>query len=342
MRASAGTRSPSSPATSWTSSAACRPCALFNRGEPQVGRTRKSASATGARRWRLSASPSSREPCWSSWPRSVSPSSQSRSASGSSAAGWRSRLALTVLVLSPELYLPLRNLAAQFHAGADGLAVASRLLDLVEAPSDIARGGGAGAAPAVKRPSGSRESPSPIRGGRDTCSTPSTSSCGPGETVALVGSSGAGKSTVASLLLLLAEPSSGRVTAGGVDLARMRPGDLAGETSPGFPSTRLSSTAPWRKTSARRPRRPRGAVRAAAGLAGADEFIRRLPDGFGTIVGDGGRALSAGERRRIAIARAFLRDAPLVPRRADCESRPGERGARRRGRRAASAVGPYC
>jgi ABC-type multidrug transport system fused ATPase/permease subunit len=53
-------------------------------------------------------------------------------------------------------------------------------------------------------------------------------------------------------------------------------------------------------------------IRAAAELAGADEFIRRLPDGFGTIVGDGGRALSAGERRRIAIARAFLRDAPLV------------------------------
>jgi ABC-type multidrug transport system fused ATPase/permease subunit len=53
-------------------------------------------------------------------------------------------------------------------------------------------------------------------------------------------------------------------------------------------------------------------IRAAAELAAADELIRRLPGGYGTIVGDGGRALSAGERRRIAIARAFLRDAPLV------------------------------
>ena len=53
-------------------------------------------------------------------------------------------------------------------------------------------------------------------------------------------------------------------------------------------------------------------MREAAALAGADAFVRALPDGYETVVGDGGRPLSAGERRRIALARAFLRDAPLV------------------------------
>jgi ATP-binding cassette subfamily C protein CydD len=134
----------------------------------------------------------------------------------------------------------------------------------------------------------------------------------PGETVALVGPSGAGKSTVASLLLRFAEPSSGHVTVGGIDLAECR-AEL------------------WRRLIAWVPQRPtifRGsvlenirlgdegasdrAVREAAMLAGADRFIHWLPSGYETLVGDGGRALSAGERRRIALARAFVRDAPFV------------------------------
>jgi ABC-type multidrug transport system fused ATPase/permease subunit len=134
----------------------------------------------------------------------------------------------------------------------------------------------------------------------------------PGETVALVGESGAGKSTVASLLLRLAEPTAGRVTVGGADLA-------------------LCNTEAWRRQLAWVPQHPtmfRGTVaenirlgRAeasdedvceAARLAGADEFVRALPRGYETLVGDGGRPLSAGERRRVALARAFVRDAPLV------------------------------
>jgi ATP-binding cassette subfamily C protein CydD len=134
----------------------------------------------------------------------------------------------------------------------------------------------------------------------------------PGETVALVGASGAGKTTVAQLLLRFVEPTSGRVTVGGIDLAECR-------------------VELWRRLIAWVPQRPtifRGtvadnirlgdlhasesSVRDAAVLAGADRFIRALPDGYGTVVGDGGRPLSAGERRRIALARAFVRDAPLV------------------------------
>jgi ATP-binding cassette subfamily C protein CydD len=219
--------------------------------------------------------------------------------------------ALTVLVLSPELYLPLRNLAAQFHAGADGLAVASRLLDLVEASEPLARAGGLAPSPseAAVRLEGVSFS-YPGRPGNVLSSL--DLELRPGETVALVGSSGAGKSTVASLLLLLAQPSSGRVTAGGVDLAECDPETWRAHLAwvPQCPTLFQGTVA--KNIALGDPAAGEARIRAAAELAGADEFIRRLPDGFGTIVGDGGRALSSGERRRIAIARAFLRDAPLV------------------------------
>lgn len=218
---------------------------------------------------------------------------------------------LTVLVLAPELYLPLRNLAAQYHASADGLAVAERLLDLVEKPDAPAHG--VLVAPSPRHASVQLEGVSfsyPARQG--TVLAGVDLDLEPGETVALTGPSGGGKSTVAALLLLLAEPAAGRVTAGGVDLARCDP-------------------AAWRAQVAWVPQRPtlfRGtvadnirlgdgaardsAVREAAVLAGADVFVQALPDGYGTVVGDGGRPLSAGQIRRIALARAFLRDAPLV------------------------------
>jgi len=134
----------------------------------------------------------------------------------------------------------------------------------------------------------------------------------PGETVLLVGQSGSGKSTLASLLLGLLQPATGRVTIGDIVLAACDP------------------TA-WRRSLAWVPQRPtlfRGtvadnirlgdagaddaSVAAAAKRAGADDFVRALPDGYGTMVGDGGRPLSAGECQRVAVARAFLRDAAFV------------------------------
>jgi ATP-binding cassette, subfamily C, bacterial CydD len=219
---------------------------------------------------------------------------------------------LTVLVLAPELYVPLRRLGAQFHSSADGIAVAERILELVGAPADVG-------------PGGMLTAPSPgvaaVRFEQVTFAYPSRPglvldrldlALSPGETVALVGESGAGKSTVARLLLRLAEPAGGRVTVGGVDLARC-------------------DTDSWRRQIAWVPQHPtilRGTVgdnirlaraeasnehvRDAAVLAGADSFVKALPEGYETIVGDGGRPLSVGERRRIALARAFLRDAPLV------------------------------
>ena len=220
--------------------------------------------------------------------------------------------ALTVLILAPELYAPLRQLGAQFHASADGLAVANRMLSLLESPPAVATGG------RLVSPSPAE---APVRLERVSFAYPSRPDLVldaldlellPGETLALVGASGTGKSTVANLLLRFADPLEGRITVGGFDLAECR-------------------TDVWRRLLAWVPQHPtifRGTVadnirlgaprasavrtREAAMLAGADRFVRALPLGYETVVGDGGRPLSAGEQRRIALARAFLREAPFV------------------------------
>ena len=134
----------------------------------------------------------------------------------------------------------------------------------------------------------------------------------PGEIVALVGESGAGKSTVAALLLGLLRRPSGRITVGDVDLPPAS-STHGGGSSPGSRSIQRCSGPALPTTSASATPKPRhGRSVEAAALAGADEFIRALPDGYATLVGDGDRTLSPGERRRIGLARAFLRDAPLV------------------------------
>jgi thiol reductant ABC exporter CydD subunit len=220
--------------------------------------------------------------------------------------------AMTAIVLAPELYLPFRRLGAEYHASADGLAVAERMFALLDAPRAAPRGGS-------HRPP--NPAVVPVRLERLSFSYPTRAASvldgldleiWPGEAVALVGKSGAGKSTVAALLLGLLEPTSGRILVGGVDLAAC---DLQA----------------WRRRIAWVPQHPsliRGTVADnirlgdadasdarvldAAMLAGAHGLITALPDGYATRVGEGERSLSPGERRRVGLARAFLRDAPLV------------------------------
>ena len=220
------------------------------------------------------------------------------------------RPALTVLLLTPELYVPLRSLAAQFHVSADGLAAAERILDLTEAPQ--------------ARPLGSDRVPSAWRSLRlQDVSLENVGRGGKvldgfdltiarGEVVALVGPSGSGKSTVAALLLGLRSPDSGTITVDGTDLASL---DLRR----------------WRADVAWVPQRPsvfRGSVRdniaignpsvtdpeidLASRAAGFDEVVNELPRGYETHIGEGARGLSAGETRRLALARALARPAQLV------------------------------
>jgi thiol reductant ABC exporter CydD subunit len=220
--------------------------------------------------------------------------------------------ALAVLIVAPELYLPLRRLGAEYHASADGLAVARRILELLEAPGEAVAGGAASPpSPAVAT----------VRLERVSFGYPGRAEpvlhdvelqLAPGETVALVGESGAGKSTVAALLLLLCAPDAGRVTVGGTDLAACQAELWRRHVAwvPQHPTLFRATVADNIRLGA--PGATDDAVRAAAAEAGAARFAEALPDGYATVVGDGGRPLSAGERRRIALARAFIRDAPLV------------------------------
>ena len=219
---------------------------------------------------------------------------------------------LTVLVLAPELYLPLRRLGAEFHASADGLAVAGRMLALLDGPAAAGPGGPLRApSPAV----------APVRLEGVSFAYPARPGLvldrldlelAPGEVVALVGDSGAGKSTVAALLLGLLEPTAGRVTVGGRDLAECDRDAWRRHVSwvPQQPALLRASVAANLRLGA--PDATDERMRAAAAEAGADDFIRSLPRGYATVIGDGGRPLSPGERRRIALARALLRDAPLA------------------------------
>jgi thiol reductant ABC exporter CydD subunit len=221
------------------------------------------------------------------------------------------RTALFALVLAPEAYLPLRQLGANYHASAEGMAAAERVFAVLEAP---------------EAPRGTRtDFPAPALAGLTVeglrVSYPGRSepaldgvslTVEEGEVLALVGRSGCGKSTLLSVLLGLLTPERGSVRVGDVDLADI---DLDA----------------WRARLAWVPQRPHlfaasiaqnvrlgrsGAsnaeVWAAISAAGLTDVVRQQPQGLDTVLGDRGAGLSAGERQRVALARAFLRDAPLL------------------------------
>jgi thiol reductant ABC exporter CydD subunit len=219
------------------------------------------------------------------------------------------RDALFVLVLAPEAYIPLRALGTHFHASADGLKAAEEIIEVIEAADEDAPQG-------RLRPDGSAV----VLGGLEVSypgrRLPAVHDfelvVQPGETVALTGPSGCGKSTVLSVVLGLRRPDAGTVRLGGVDLVDL---DLD----------------EWRRHLAWVPQRPHlfdrtvaenvrlghpdasdARVAAALDAAGLTEVVRRLPQGVDTRLGEGGAGLSAGERQRLALAHAFIRNAPLL------------------------------
>ncbi|MDP9134398.1 MAG: ATP-binding cassette domain-containing protein, partial [Actinomycetota bacterium] len=220
---------------------------------------------------------------------------------------------LTVLLLAPELFAPLRQLGAQFHATADGLAAAEQIFEILEAPP---------AAAVARRP---RRAPDPrcaaLRLEDVSFAYPEREGLvldsvdlelRPGERVAIVGPSGSGKSTLAALLVRLADPTSGRVSCGDLDLREVDPRDWRRRIAwvPQRPTVFAGSVADNIRLGA--PDAGHRRVRAAAQAANALDFIGTLPRGLQTAIGEGGRPLSAGEAQRIALARAFLRDAALI------------------------------
>lgn len=226
--------------------------------------------------------------------------------------------ALAVLLLTPEFFLPLRQFAAHHHAGIEGQAAAKRLFAILDEPAPGANAGGISVAPS------SGPSPSAsfdvifenVRFAYEDNERPALDGFSlaipTGSMVALVGATGAGKSTAAALLLRFIEPTGGVIHVGGIPLAGI---DRAAWRSrvawvPQLPHLFHGTVADNIRLG--RPEATMAEVIASAEAAHADEFIRRLPQGYETALGEEGARLSGGQRQRIALARAFLRAAPLV------------------------------
>ncbi|MGW1303793.1 thiol reductant ABC exporter subunit CydD [Streptomyces sp. NPDC002514] len=216
-------------------------------------------------------------------------------------------IGLVILVLAPEAYLPLRQVGAQFHAAAEGLAAAEEIFAVLETPLPEA---GKDAVPSGAL---TFEEVTVRYPGRSTDAVTDVSfTVEPGETVALVGPSGAGKSTLLNVVLGFARPVGGRVRIGGTDLADIDPEQWRARIAwvPQRPHLYAGTIA--ENVRLARPDADDAAVRRALRDAGALEFVDALPDGAATALGEDGAGLSAGQRQRLALARAFLADRPLL------------------------------
>ena len=230
--------------------------------------------------------------------------------------------ALLVLLLTPEAYLPLRALGAQFHASMEGAAAAGRVFEILDTPVQAGQqaqqaqqaGPALGRATADLRIAEIRlDGVTAAYPGRPRPALDGVSlTIAPGERIVLTGPSGAGKSTLLALLLRFMAPAAGTIEADGGDVAGMDLQQWRRQIAwvPQQPYLFTGSAAD--NIAFGQPGTSRDAICRAARLAGAAEFIEALPAGYDTPLGERGLRLSAGQRQRIALARAFLRDAPLL------------------------------
>jgi ATP-binding cassette, subfamily C, bacterial CydD len=231
------------------------------------------------------------------------------------------RPALTVLLLVPELYAPVRRVGSLFHASADGLAATERILDTLERDPPTVGPVAGGVAAGSRGAASPDPAAAPVRISSVTVRYPGRPGCAldrvdldlqPGQLVAVVGASGAGKTTLGRVVLGLTRPDEGVVLAGGRPLADIGLDNWRGQVAwaPQHPTLVPGTVAD--NIALGRPDAGAEAVAGAAHRAAADRFIERLPQGYDTPVGPGGRGLSAGQRQRLGLARALLRDARLL------------------------------
>ena len=132
------------------------------------------------------------------------------------------------------------------------------------------------------------------------------------EITALIGGSGGGKTTCASLAARFYEPDAGRITVGGVDISTVDPEVLLSDFSIVFQDVVLFNASIMENIRIGKKNATDEEVMRAAQMAFCDEFVREMPDGYQTVIGENGSRLSGGQRQRISIARAMLKDAPMI------------------------------
>lgn len=221
--------------------------------------------------------------------------------------------ALFVLILAPEFYLPLRLLGQRFHAGMNGTAAAARIFALLNQP--------VGRDMATPCPYSLQNATIELKNvnyayqnGRRPALHNVSLKIEPGETVALVGASGAGKSTIASLLLGFIQPDSGQILITAENGTQMNADAKTWRGQVGWvpqnPALFFDTVAANIRLG--NPDATQDEVIAAAKAAQAHDFIMALPQGYDTLIGERGARLSGGQAQRLALARAFLQDAPFL------------------------------
>lgn len=218
---------------------------------------------------------------------------------------------LTLIVLALAAIAPVATVSAAGRQLGDIRAAASRILQIADYP-DAVPDHGTQVVPGTRTPRLTFEH---VRFGykpdepvlRDVSFTVE-----PGETVALVGASGAGKTSTANLLLRFWDPDYGRITVNGVDIKDIPIDQLRALVTLVPQDSHLFNMSVAENIRLGRPEATDDEVREAARLAAADRFINSLPDGYDAPCGERGTQLSGGQRQRIALARALLKDAPLL------------------------------
>jgi ATP-binding cassette, subfamily C, bacterial CydD len=225
--------------------------------------------------------------------------------------------AFFILVLAPDFYLPLRQLGLRFHAGMSGATAAKRIFEILDMPVknmvNSKLGMGSAAPFTISHSSITFEHVTYQYAERDVPAIDTVSFTIPhGQLTALVGTSGAGKSTLASLLLRFIEPTSGQIFVAGRPLNEIPADEWRRQMAwvPQNPYLFQDTLAANLKLA--RPEAAEADLVRTCEQAGLMDFIATLPQGFETPIGERGARLSGGQAQRLALARAFLKDAPFL------------------------------
>lgn len=218
--------------------------------------------------------------------------------------------AFLILLLTPEYYQPIRQLGAKYHIGQNAKAAADSIYETFEKPVTSWRADKAEYKMArhlkmeIENLTFSFDSASPVLTGVNL-------TIEPGELIALIGRSGSGKSTMAALLMDFIQ-GEGRIRVNGVDIRDIGSDQWTGHFAYVPQNPYLYRDSLWANLTMGAPGASQEQVQAVLRQLGLDGLLKELPEGFATMMGEGGRQLSGGQLQRIALARAILKDAPFL------------------------------